>query len=342
MEADREHGDELARWAAERSAPLLERAEAEAVAVLRDALVAAALADGERAVRIVVRDAGPAPDEGTHEGTQADQGEHLWAYCVLRAGAPRPRALRGVDPEGEVRAEECGGLVALVSPVPRREFSSEPLKRNLNDLAWLEGVARAHEAVLEQALQMSTIVPFRMCTMYKSGESVRRMLEHEHDAFVQALAGLDGRWEWAVKVLADPDRLIEAAASRSDTAGARERRLEAHGEGGAYMVRRRLERELREAAHSLAAEVAEQVHARLQDWAIDATTRPPQNRQLSGHEGEMLLNAAYLVERERVEELRQLVTELEQHHSQLGVRIELTGPWPPYNFVAPCDTAPTG
>src|SRR5205085_11453064 len=111
------------------------------------------------------------------------------------------------------------------------------------------------------------------------------------------------------------------------------------GEGGAYMLRRRLERELREAADSLGAEVAAQVHARLQDWAIDATTRPPQNRELSGHQGSMLLNAAYLVERDRVAELRRLVAELEARYRELGVRIELTGPWPPYNFVSPSDAA---
>ena len=105
------------------------------------------------------------------------------------------------------------------------------------------------------------------------------------------------------------------------------------------MLRRRLERQLREAADSLGADIAAQVHARLHDWAIDATTRPPQNRELSGHQGEMLLNAAYLVERDRVEELRALVAELETRHRELGVSIELTGPWPPYNFVAPGDAA---
>jgi hypothetical protein len=28
------------------------------------------------------------------------------------------------------------------------------------------------------------------------------------------------------------------------------------------------------------------------------------------------------------------VAELEAHHRDLGARIELTGPWPPFNFVA--------
>jgi hypothetical protein len=54
----------------------------------------------------------------------------------------------------------------------------------------------------------------------------------------------------------------------------------------------------------------------------------------------MVLNAAYLIERERTNELHEIVAELEEHHRGLGARIELSGPWPPYNFV-PGEDAPT-
>jgi hypothetical protein len=66
---------------------------------------------------------------------------------------------------------------------------------------------------------------------------------------------------------------------------------------------------------------------------------PAQNPELSGHEGKMLLNGAYLVEVERVAGLRALVAELEERHGALGARLELTGPWPPYNFIPGGGTA---
>ena len=99
------------------------------------------------------------------------------------------------------------------------------------------------------------------------------------------------------------------------------------------MLRRRLERKVADAADALAADVAHDVHARVQDWAVDAVTLPPQNRELSGYEGDMALNGAYLVEADRVDGLRELVAALEAQHRGVGARIELTGPWPPYNFV---------
>ena len=158
------------------------------------------------------------------------------------------------------------------------------------------------------------------------------MLEQERASFVEALSALEDRFEWAVKVLVDSQRLVDAVQS-SDEGGGAEAESEERGEGSTYMLRRRSERAAREAAASMARSVADDVHARLQDWAIDAISRPPQNRDLSGHSGEMVLNGACLVQRSRTDELRALVAELENRHRGLGVMIELTGPWPPYNFI---------
>jgi hypothetical protein len=329
--------DELADWARKRAPELLARAEAEAVAALRDALIDAALARRSGSVstrapqRRATADATPAGD--------APSGHALWAYCVLPAGDSLPANTGGVDADGPLERVEARDLAAIVSRVPLAEFGAEPLRENLNDLAWLERVARSHEAVLDAALGQSTIVPLRLCTIYESEQSVREMLEREHDSLAQALDALAGRQEWGVKLIADEDRLAEEARSRSAEAAALEDELGARTGGGAYMLRRRLERHVREAVDSLGAELAEQVHAELQDRTSHAVVLPPQNPELSGHEGRMLLNGAYLVDVERVDGLRELVAELEERHRALGARIELTGPWPPYNFLPGGGTA---
>ena len=333
--------DDLASWARSRAPELLARAEAEAVAALRDALVEAALAQRgtEMPARRPVRRATPEPPERADAArAEAPAGDGLWAYCVLRTGEPGVDGLAGID-GGVVERVEERGLTALVSRVPLADFGAGPLRDNLNDLEWLERVARAHEAVLERALGETTIVPLRLCTIYESEDGVREMLEREHDSLGRAIDTLAGRQEWGVKVLADEERLTAEARSRSAEAAALEDELDARTGGGAYMLRRRLERHVRDAADALASELAEQVHAQLQDWASDAVALAPQNPELSGHEGRMLMNGAYLVETERVDGLRALVSDLEERHRPLGVSIELTGPWPPYNFLPGGGTA---
>ena len=314
--------DDLARWAAERAPELRARAEAEAVAILRDALVAAALP----------RASAPRPEVPTAEEQPARSGDVLWMYCVLRAegvSAPEGAGVAG----SAVEVVEQDGLAALVSRVPLAEFGEEQLRRNLNELAWLERVARAHEAVLERALAGATIAPLRLCTIYQGPARVRTMLDAARARFLAVLDVLDGREEWGVKLLLDPAQVAAEARRRLPDAEAEDAQVAGRGEGAGYMLRRRLERKVADAADELAAEIAHDVHTNLQNRAVDAVTRAPQNRELSGHEGDMALNAAYLVDADRVDALRELVGVLETQHREVGARIELTGPWPPYNFV---------
>jgi hypothetical protein len=325
--------DDPLRWARSRVPEVLARAEAEAVATLRDLIVKAALDDVKRPVPAVGRektDADPKPPEAELE---REQGDALWIYGVLAAGAPAPADCSGVDDAHPVEVVRAGELAALVSRVPLAEFGADPLRRNLNDIAWLERIARAHERVLEQALGMTTVVPLRLCTLYESEANVAQMLEGDPYGFREVLDLLEGREEWGVKLLVDREQVARHARAGSREAAELEAELAGRSGGGAYMLRRRLDRQTHEAADSLAASIADDVHGHLREATTDAVTRPPQNRDLSGHEGEMLLNAAYLVDAGRVDDLHDLVAELQERHRAVGARLELTGPWPPYNFV---------
>jgi hypothetical protein len=332
---------DLGDWARKRSPEVLRRAEEEAVAVLRDALVEAALGERRRKPAEPKR---PAPEPPAQPAEKAPkpkpEGDAVWAYCVLRAGDPVPEPLPGVDPHAPVHPVEEGGLAALVSSVPLAEFGEEPLRENLNDLAWLERVARAHESVLESALTGGPIVPLRLCTIFADEKAARAMLAREEKQLREALDRLDGRREWGVKLLVDRDALAAAARERSPEVASLHEESAGRSGGAAYMLEQRLQRLVRELVDQLAGELADDVHARLGDWAADSVLNPPQNRELSGYEGEMLLNGAYLVEIERTDGLRALLSELEERHHDLGARLELTGPWPPYNFVSREAAAP--
>jgi hypothetical protein len=99
------------------------------------------------------------------------------------------------------------------------------------------------------------------------------MLEREHDSLVQALDALAGRQEWGVKLIADDDRLAEEARSRSAEVAALEDELGARTGGGAYMLRRRLERHVREGVDALGAELADDVRDPLPAAAVDENGR---------------------------------------------------------------------
>jgi hypothetical protein len=244
-----------------------------------------------------------------------------YLYGIVAADTEAPAKAPSVDPENEVVSLAEGPVAALASRVSLVEFDEETLPQRLADAEWLEEKIRAHEQVLEAALASTTVVPCRFCTVYRSEEDLRAFLAEHADDLRDALARLEGRVELGVKALVDPARFtaeLEQAASQATS-------------GRAYLEARREEQRLGAELVRFQGELAGNLHERLLGAAEDGVTLDLQSREVSGRDEEMLFNGAYLVgDREQFEEeLAQAALEAREH----GVELEVTGPWPPYNFV---------
>ena len=250
----------------------------------------------------------------------------VWLYTVLPAdSADRVDTPRGVDGE-RVRTVRGGELAALVGDVGGERFGSRALARNLERLDWLAEVARAHDAVVRTAAARGGVVPVRLATVFQDDDAVRALLVERRAEFVDVLEALTGRAEWGVKAYANPDAWAKAeVGAGEDSAGLA-------GEGSMYLMRRRAQLTARRRAEDEAARWSRAAHARLCELCTASRMHQPQNPQLSGRVAPMILNASYLVDQARVEDLRALVDELARQHE--GLDVELTGPWPPYSFTA--------
>jgi hypothetical protein len=260
---------------------------------------------------------------GTQQRPEPEEGSALWAYCVLAPEAARsmPR-IDGIESGSVVECVEDGELAAFVSEVPLADYGDERLREHLNDIDWVEQTARAHEAVLDQALTHATIVPLRLCTLFRDRDGVRAMLQAQRESLLAGLKTLDGRAEWGLKLFVDPARLpaVESDNGESDGLG--------------YLNRKQRERDAREAAGENASRYAAEAHERLAGLADAARANPVQRPEAHGHTGDMVLNGVYLVRLEREAELMRLVEGLRGQWAADGIDLELTGPWPGYNFAA--------
>lgn len=255
-----------------------------------------------------------------------------WVYCVAPIGHALPDGLVGLG-GGTPELVASGDLAAVASPVPLNEYGEEPLRRNLTDLDWLERTARTHETVIERMLAGGEVVPVRVCTTYSSREQVQAMLDERRTALSGTLSRLAHRSEWGVKVVLDRPAL-EAHAVESGELSADRAASERLGEDAVYIERKRMAARVREESERLLSAAVREVHCELAGRAADAAVLPAQKRELSGYAGEMVLNGAYLVTESRGEAFASLVHELDVRFDELGLNFELTGPWPPYNFVA--------
>jgi hypothetical protein len=339
--------DAIDAVAAQRAAGLVNEARSEAEGRVRARLAAAfeaALLD--QAGRDLHSDAAEQPEQRQSAETpraetrrtarpspaETSQDElGYYVYGVARGEDAEIRAdLEGVDPQHTVMLIPHRDLVALASCVPLSEFGEEPLHENLNDVEWLEAKARGHERVLDHVLAKMPVVPMRLCTIYRSDGHVREVLEREHDVFADALERLEGKTEWGVKVIADPGALERAADEAAENVDSADASLSA---GAAYMREKGRAARRRDAADRIAEGWAQEVHDRVAAHAVEALLNPLQNPEVSGHTGDMLLNGVYLVDDQASQDFHSAVETLGTEFDRRSVRVELTGPWPPYNFV---------
>jgi hypothetical protein len=247
-------------------------------------------------------------------------------FGVIAAGdAGRVADLPGIEPGRPAELLAEGELAAVVSHVRLEDFDEERLREHLADMDWVEATARAHERTLDLLCRRATVIPMRMCSVYRSEDGVREMLRREREAFLEGLAELDGKAEWGVKVFADL-RLARTAAS--DAPAAEDTRA-----GTAYLARKREERDAAERASQVVEHAAQQIHARLSAAAADGRVLAPQQAAATGHAGDMVLNGVYLVSDDEQRAFDTRVAELRETFGPIGLELVQTGPWPAYNFV---------
>jgi gas vesicle protein GvpL/GvpF len=264
------------------------------------------------------------------ERREDDRG--VYVYGVTLDIASFPAGVSGVADEA-VFAIHDDRVAAIVGRVSLDEFGEEPLRRNLNDLEWLERVARTHEAVVERAMELQTVLPARLATVYRGERDVVQMLEREQERLVAALERVRGAREWGVKAFADPTQLAESVRRSRGEAAELRAVAEAKSGGTAYFAWKAHDEFVREAAAETKARCASSTHNRLRELAADARLHPLERSALSREEGELILNGAYLVRLEQEDAFRMGVRGLESELAPVGVRLYLTGPWPPYNFA---------
>jgi|tagenome__1003787_1003787.scaffolds.fasta_scaffold20756668_3 hypothetical protein len=242
----------------------------------------------------------------------------LYVYGLVPAGTELELSGAGVDAT-DVGLLTEGDVAAIVGVVPLGQFGEEPLRTNLEDRDWLERTARSHEAVLDRVLGTTTVIPFRIATLYGDEENLRGFMRASGALVTGLLAAFEGKVELGVKVYFDRASAVERGAGEAES-------------GQDYLRRRQAEKTASGEADAFAVDCARTSHEHLSAASLDARSNRPQASELSGRTEQMLLNGAYLVERGDAR-LEQALRELEASFGEQGVTYELTGPWPPYNFV---------
>ncbi len=253
-------------------------------------------------------------------------GTAYYLYCILPQGRLSHLTAGGIN-GGEVFTRASGNLAAILSEVRVVDFCGATAEARLMDLAWVGPRACQHEAVIEEAMRQSPVLPARFGTLFRSIASLDEFLSCQNDRIASFFHWLGDRREWAVKGMVDRARAQtpHSAEGQANTADALP--------GVAYFQRKRNEtsaaKELNQRLKAICREVALDLQQASNGFRERRVVDPAAGESPS----EVIASWAFVLPPAAEEEFRQRLERLNRLHISTGLAFRLSGPWPPYSFA---------
>jgi hypothetical protein len=260
----------------------------------------------------------------------------LYVYCIgesrALASLLQEKLPAAIEDEGRLELIEEKGLAAVASRVLLKDYDEEALQAHLADATWMALRAMRHERVVDFFAKRTSVVPLRFGVIYLDDARVHSMLAERSEELRAALLRIEGREEWGVNVFCDRKVLLDSIASISPRLRELNEQAEQASTGQAYLMRKKLDSMRKDEARAEVKRVVERLERELEAKS-DGAARLRLLKDEAGEHGELVGKLAFLVERARFDEFRAEAERLADEHAGAGFRLELTGPWPAYNFV---------
>ena len=242
-------------------------------------------------------------------------GTAVYLYGVVRDGDPLVLDVPPISGAGPVYTLSHRGLAAVLSDEPQPSY--EVTRKNV----------RGHQAVIDGVMRTTEILPTRLSTVLPSAQwVVANFLEERWAELRQLLDRVAGRVELGLKASWTDLQFVftEVVAGDRDLRALRDR-LARHPAAVTHEARLQLGERADKALKAKRKQEADDIAGVLKPHVVDIRRNDPISEL-------MVLNAAFLVDRPRIEPFGAAVQDLDRIHAgRLG--FVLAGPLPPYNFV---------
>ncbi len=234
--------------------------------------------------------------------------KHL-VYCILRSDLSMPgwNLPHGINAERVLIAAE-DGLAAVYSVVPE-PYAAPNVSR-----------ATAYAGVIKAFHEMQTVLPMRYGCFFENPAQIVELLQRRSRQFKASLEELDGCVEVGVRALlgGEGEDTLKNLPHEAGPLSAK-----------AYMACRAAYYAEKDCSLRHAAKAAENMRR-----AFDGLFVKHEVQRSFATGARKLLSAFFLV---RKEQLQSFHNAFHQFQKRSSVKMLLTGPWPPYNFVPPPD-----
>ena len=256
----------------------------------------------------------------------------FYIYCIISEDGPKKFNVKGIDNKSGVFVLRYKDLGAVVSTINLSDFGESELKKKLDDLKWTKRAVLNHQRVINKVMDERTVLPMRFGVTYKGGQ-IEEVLKKNYRKFKSILESLAGKKEWGVKVFCDQSRLISKIQANDGSIKKLREQLKISSEGKRFFLHKKInavaELKLEEEINKYSGKFLEKLSKDSDKYVLNDTSP----KELTGRNEEMIINAAYLVADKELVGFEKDLDELRKRYFEERFLLELSGPWPPYNFV---------
>nr|WP_240192099.1 GvpL/GvpF family gas vesicle protein [Desulforhopalus vacuolatus] len=262
--------------------------------------------------------------------------EAVYLYCLGYTDSLPTLEGTGVDGNYCLKLQRLGDIVAVWSKVSLAEFCGEGAEIRLKDISWVGPRIHQHEAVVEQVMSHSPVLPTRFGTIFLSLASLKQFLKNNHDKVSQFLDQVVEREEWSVKGFLDrkkakEERITLELSRQNET-------LSLLSPGKRYFQEQRIRSNVDKEFTLWLEGLCNTIAGDLNSYAANFSERQILSSEATGMDMDMILNWALLVPCEDVAAFRNLVEKANEKHDCHGLKFVLSGPWPAYSFCPTLET----
>jgi len=207
------------------------------------------------------------------------------------------------------------GISAVVSDIRRGELIAD--KSN----------ALAYAGVIENLAQQFTLLPMRYNSLMESTDSIIKILKRNLNEIQLNLRKVENKCEFGLKIFCNSEKLRaemkakSVANTKTPAKPAIENKYSVYRD---YLNKKLIEHRSEEL-------LLTHVDKIIQDITTHLAQLNPIHKFKKMTTATNIIDVVFLLEKDKKEDLIHIVKDLQNQYT--GLRLMLTGPWPPYNFV---------
>ena len=252
------------------------------------------------------------PNTWAGEAAPGEGGRYV--YGIVQSKDPVTFGRSGIGGSGElVYTVNYQDIAAVVSNTSVYIF--DPTREN----------ALAHEHVIETVMKNYTIIPMSFGTVFRTDNDIREVLKSIYPSLKDVLHQMAGKFEFGLKVNWDRDQIIEDIKNDDEEIRQFHQEIIRKHLQSTYLARMQLGRMIDKALAERSISYVREIYEALRGVCVASRDNQPIGDK-------MIMNAAFLVERQREAQFDNAVNKIARKYGQ-RLKFKYTGPWPPYNFV---------